>query len=198
MVVGMKRWPGAQGMQKVDFLELLLLAFGLGADAFSVALGVGFSGASGRQLFRLSWHFGLFQFLMPLLGWLLGQHLLGFIQPYDHWVAFGLLALIGGKMLWEAFRPEEEGKAPAGDPTRGWSLVFLSLATSLDALGAGIGMAFMGGSLLPACLLIGVVAGLMTLVGMKLGGQVSRRFGKRSEAVGGGVLLVLAVKMLSI
>jgi len=182
----------------MHFIEVFLLALALGADAFSVALGVGFIGRTPRQLFRLSWHFGLFQFLMPLIGWQLGQHLLTLVSRYDHWVAFGLLALIGGKMLWEASHPHEEGRVPVADPTRGWSLVFLSLATSMDAMGAGIGMAMLGGGLLPACLLIGVVAGMMTLVGMKLGGRASERFGRSCEALGGTVLLVLAVKMLSI
>lgn len=186
----------------MQFWEVFLLAVGLGMDAFSVALGVGFAGANARQVFRLSWHFGLFQFFMPLLGWLLGRHLVAFIAQYDHWVAFGLLALIGSKMLWESFQGTEEGKAqpegPKSDPTRGWSLVFLSLATSIDALGAGLGMAFMGGRLLPACLLIGVVAGLMTLLGMKMGGHVSGRLGPRCEAIGGMVLWILAIKMLSI
>lgn len=202
MLVEGPKGKADKGDRPVQFFEVLLLALGLGADAFSVAVGVGFSGASARQLFRLSWHFGLFQFFMPLVGWLLGRHLVAFISQYDHWVAFSLLALIGSKMLWEAFRPQAEGKAriegPKGDPTRGWSLVLLSLATSIDALGAGLGMAFMGGSLLPACLIIGIVVGLMTLLGMKIGNRVSQRLGPCCEALGGVVLLLLAFKMLSI
>ena len=178
----------------MPFWQLLLIAVGLGADAFSVALAVGTTGARPRRTFRLSLHFGLFQFFMPILGWQAGRRILPHIAAWDHWVAFGILAAIGIHMLVHSFRPG--AKRPQGDPTRGWRLLLLSLATSIDALGVGIGLGVMGATLILPCVVIGVVAGLMTWVGMRLGDRVSRRFGRRAEVAGGILLIGLAVKLL--
>ena len=93
----------------MEFWEIVLLAFVLGIDAFSVALAVGTRGSTARQTFRLSFHFGLFQFMMPIIGWLLGKNVFSFVDRYDNWVAFGLLFIIGAKMLYEAFRQRQEG-----------------------------------------------------------------------------------------
>jgi len=126
----------------VSTLTLLGIALGLAMDAFAVAIGAGLQlcQVTRRQTFRLAWHFGLFQAFMPVLGWLAGLTLVAYIAPVDHWIAFGLLAFIGGKMIHEAFgRPEEH--ADACDPTKGWRLVMLSIATSIDAL-AGVPQLF--------------------------------------------------------
>jgi putative Mn2+ efflux pump MntP len=179
----------------MSFWEILILAFVLGIDAFSVALGVGTGGSTFRQTFRLSFHFGLFQFIMPIIGWLLGQNVISLIQRYDHWVAFGILFAIGLRMIYEAFH-HKSGKTK-GDRTRKWSLVTLSIATSIDALGAGIGMGIWGTSLFYPCIIIGITAGIMTLIGMKLGGIMSTVIGDRMEAVGGAVLVLLSLKMLT-
>lgn len=176
--------------------QLLLVAIGLGMDAFSVALAVGTTGAGFHRTFRLSWHFGMFQFFMPILGWLAGQRMLALIRAWDHWVAFGLLAAVGVHMVISSFKPGAE--RPKRDPTRGWSLVMLSVATSIDAFGVGIGMGVLGLSVMLPCAIIGVVAALMTLVGMQLGSRVSRRFGRRAETAGGILLIALAMKLLSI
>ena len=175
--------------------EILILAFVLGIDAFSVALAVGTGSSTFRQTFRLSFHFGLFQFLMPIVGWLLGRNIISLIQRYDHWVAFALLSVIGAKMIYEAFRHRPE-KATA-DRTRGWNLVALSTATSIDALGAGVGMGILGTSLLYPCAIIGITAAAMTLIGIKLGSVISVIIGSRMEAVGGVVLILLSLKMLT-
>ena len=179
----------------MEFWEILVLAFVLGIDAFSVALAVGTRGSTFRQTFRLSFHFGLFQFMMPIIGWLLGKNVLSLVERYDHWVAFGLLFAIGAKMIYEAFRhiPEQIAK----DRTRKWSLVALSIATSIDALGAGIGMGILDTTLLYPCAIIGATAGIMTLIGMKLGAFMSANIGCRMEAVGGVVLILLSLKMLA-
>jgi len=179
----------------MEFWEILVLAFVLGLDAFSVALAVGTRGSTFRQTFRLSFHFGLFQFTMPIIGWLLGKNVLSFVERYDHWVAFGFLFVIGAKMIYEAFRhiPEQTAK----DRTRKWSLVALSLATSIDALGAGIGMGILNTTLLYPCAIIGITACIMTLIGMKLGAFMSANIGCRMEAVGGVVLILLSLKMLA-
>jgi putative Mn2+ efflux pump MntP len=179
----------------VSFWEILILAFVLGIDAFSVALAVGSCGNNFRQTFRMSFHFGLFQFFMPIIGWLLGQNVVSLIQSYDHWVAFGLLFAIGAKMLYEAFHHKEE--KTECDRTRGWSLVALSTATSIDALGAGVGMGILNTSLLYPCTVIGITAATMTLIGMKLGGVISNIIGSRMEALAGVVLILLSLKMLA-
>lgn len=116
---------------KMGIWETLALAVALGMDAFSVALGVGSSGTTFQGSIRLSLHFGLFQFTMPIIGWLLGRNLVGVIQRYDHWVVFLLLGGIGAKMIYEAFKTEGEEK-PIRDRTRGWTLILLSIATSVD------------------------------------------------------------------
>jgi putative Mn2+ efflux pump MntP len=175
--------------------EILILAFILGVDAFSVALAIGTKGCTFRQKFRLSFHFGLFQFTMPIAGWLLGKSVVSFIERYDHWVVFILLFLIGAKMIYESLRHKPE-KVEC-DRTRGWHLIALSTATSIDALGAGIGMGVLNTSLIYPCMIIGFTASAMTLTGIKLGGVISAVIGERVEAVGGIVLILLSVKMLT-
>jgi putative Mn2+ efflux pump MntP len=179
----------------MNFWEILILAFVLGIDAFSVALAVGTGGSTFRQSFRLSFHFGLFQFLMPIVGWLLGRNVISLVERYDHWVAFALLFVIGVRMIYEALHHRPE-KATA-DRTRGWSLVALSIATSIDALGAGIGMGVLGASLLYPCAIIGIAAAAMTLIGIKLGSVISAIIGSRMEAIGGVVLILLSLRMLT-
>jgi len=179
--------------------ETLVLAVGLGLDAFSVALAVGgaLGRATKRQTFRLSFHFGLFQFLMPLAGWALGRGAVGFVRDYDHWVAFGLLFSIGAHMIYGSFQKDGARAAAAvRDPTRGWSLVGLSLATSLDALGAGVGLGILGRRLFWAAAVIGLVAGAMTLAGIRAGGRLHFWAGRWMETLGGGVLVGLSIKML--
>ena len=180
----------------MSFWEIIILAFALGIDAFSVALAVGTGGSTFRQAFRLSFHFGLFQFLMPIIGWLVGRNVTSLVQRYDHWIAFALLFVIGVKMIYEALRHEPE--KTTGDRTRGWSLIALSIATSIDALGAGVGMGILKTTLLYPCAIIGVTAAAMTLVGIKLGSVASAVIGSRMEAVGGVVLILLSLKMLTI
>jgi len=175
--------------------EILILAFVLGIDAASVAMAIGACGCTSSQCIRLSFSFGSFQFVMPILGWLLGRNFLSFVKNYDHWIAFGLLFVIGAKMLYEAFRHESE-EAEKCDRTRGWSLFALSIATSIDALGAGMGMGLLNTSLIYPSAIIGITAATMTFTGVKLGDVMSTVIGKRMEAVGGLVLIALSIKML--
>lgn len=184
--------------ETLRFFETLLIAVCLGVDAFSVALGVGsqLGRASKRQTFRLSFHFGLFQFLMPIAGWGLGRSAVGLVQAYDHWVAFAMLAAVGVHMVVGSFRSEKETKA-ARDPTRGWSLVALSVATSLDALAVGVSFGVIGRRLVGSAVVIGLVAGIMTLIGLHAGGALRAWIGRRLETAGGIVLIGLAVKILT-
>ena len=181
----------------MPILTILAVALGLAMDAFAVAIstGVVLPRLSLRTVFRLSWHFGLFQFLMPVLGWLAGRSIHRFIADYDHWIAFTLLSFIGGKMIYESFRNrEEEHKL---DPTRGLTMVVLSVATSIDALAVGLSMGVMGLDIWLPSIIIGLVAALMTALGMFLGRRLGKLFGKRMELLGGIILLLIGAKILA-
>ena len=177
-------------------LTILGIAIALAMDAFSVAVAAGISlpAVTGRHVFRLAWHFGLFQFLMPVIGWAGGRAASGWLQRFDHWIAFGLLVGIGVKMVWESLSKDED--APRSDPTRGVSLVVLSLATSIDALAVGVSLALLDVAIVIPSLIIGFVCGLMTILGVRLGRQIGRLLGKRIECVGGLVLIGIGVKIL--
>jgi len=186
----------------LSHLDIAAIAFALAIDAFSVAASVGPRSCARWGVLRLSVSFGLFQGLMPLLGALVGSYLLVYVAAYDHWVAFGLLEAVGVKMLVEAFRPHRESRESPSpesfDPSRGWTLLGLSLATSIDAFGAGISMQVVGAALWFACPLIALVAALLTYIGGRLGVTAARRLGHRAEALGGVVLIALGLKMLQI
>ena len=181
----------------MQFVNILGIAVALAMDAFAVAVatGVSLKYVSFRQTFRLSWHFGLFQAIMPVIGWSAGLTIRSFIEQYDHWVAFGLLAFVGGHMIKEAFQPETD-KIQKKDPTKGLSLVMLSVATSIDALAVGLSLSFIEVRIVFPAVLIGIVAGLMSLVGVRLGERVSGLFGARMELVGGVVLILIGVRIV--
>jgi putative Mn2+ efflux pump MntP len=183
----------------IDTLTLLGIAVGLAMDAFAVAIatGIALGTVSGRQTFRLAFHFGLFQFLMPVVGYLAGMTVERYIAEYDHWLAFALLGYIGGKMVHEGFRREEEEENGGKDPTRGMSLVALSVATSIDALAVGVSLGVLHneGIFYPG-VVIGVVACTFTAAGLHLGKRLGAVFGKRMEIVGGLVLVAIGVKIL--
>ena len=179
----------------MDNLTLLGLAVALGMDAFAVALAVssGLCFITFRHIFRLTWHFGLFQSLMTLVGWLGGATVSGLFGGLNNWIAFGLLVFIGLKMVKES--GDTEKRLEGFDPTRGWSLVGLSVATSLDALAVGISFSLMGTKILFPVLVIGLVALLMTLVGMKIGHRAGKSLGQWAERAGGAVLILIGVKI---
>jgi manganese efflux pump family protein len=183
----------------IDTLTLLGIAVGLAMDAFAVAIatGIALGTVSGRQTFRLAFHFGLFQFLMPVIGYLAGMTMERYIKGYDHWLAFVLLGYIGGKMVYEGgWGRGEEGNG-GKDPTRGISLVVLSVATSIDALAVGISLGVLRneGIVYPG-VVIGVVACTFTAAGLHLGKRLGTVFGSRMEVVGGLVLVAIGVKIL--
>jgi len=177
------------------FYTILGLAFGLAMDAFAVAVAAGFSlpEIRARHVFRLAFHFGWFQFMMPVLGWYAGHTLVHWIAAYEHWIAFALLALIGGKMLWDSF--DREHAAQRGDPTRGWLLVTLSVATSLDALAVGLSLALLGVSIWKPSAVIGLVASAMTALGMIFGSRLGSHFGRLAERLGGLVLIGIGLQI---
>lgn len=169
-------------------------------DAFAVAVAVGISlkKVDARQMFRLSWHFGLFQAMMPVIGWFLGMKVHSFVKSFDHWIAFGLLAMVGGKMCWEAFQEADETAEEASDPTKSMSLVVLSVATSIDALAVGFSMSVLNVSIAFPAIIIGITAFLFTLVGMQIGTRFasSSRLSHWAEAFGGVVLIIIGLHTL--
>jgi putative Mn2+ efflux pump MntP len=179
----------------MHFFEILLLALALAADAFSVGAALGLRYRRPREVFRIAFHFGLFQALLPLLGALLGGALLVYVEGIDHWIAFGLLALLGSRMIWSGLKDASRKRADV-DLTKGWSLVGLSLAVSIDALAAGISLPAADAPVGPAVATIGVVAGLATLVAMRLAGPIARHIGSRVEIVAGVVLVGLGLRIL--
>jgi len=182
----------------LSWLTILAVAVGLAMDAFAVAVAAGLAlgQVTGRHRFRLGFHFGLFQFFMPVVGWTAGRQLVFYIEGYDHWVAFGLLSYVGGKMLWESVGSHERDVAHRPDPTRGWSLVTLSVATSLDALAVGLSMAALGVSIWAPSVVIGLVAGALTVIGLRFGSRLGAGWGRRAEVAGGLVLLAIGARIL--
>jgi len=179
----------------MPFIEILLVALSMAMDAFAVCLIAGSTDrARGlRPTFRLSFHFGLFQFIMPVVGWLAGRTIEPYIAAYDHWVAFGLLAFVGARMIYAAFGGEE---AQSPDPSRGWTLVMLSVAVSIDALAVGLSLGVLGISVWYPAIVIGVVTGLLSLAALRIGRVAGGRFGKPVEIIGGLVLIGIGLRIL--
>ncbi len=178
-------------------LSLIALAFALAMDAFAVAVvsGLTLNPLTGRQVFRLSFHFGLFQALMPVIGWTAGRAVSRLLESSDHWIAFGLLAFIGVRMIFGALGGGGE-KRRATDPTSGWDLVLLSVATSVDALAVGLSLAVIGAAIVIPAIVIGIVAAAMTIAGMLLGRRIGTVWGQRVEILGGIVLIAIGIKIL--
>lgn len=180
----------------MDVLTLLVTALALGTDAFAVATAVAAAlpAVTFRHTFRLTWHFGLFQSLMTLFGWLGGEGLSSLMAGLNHWIAFGLLVLLGVNMIRESGHNEE--RAAEFDPTRGWSLVGLSVATSLDALAVGVSLSLLGMAIAAPVAVIGLTALLMTLVGTRIGVRAGARMGQWAERAGGVVLIAIGCRIL--
>jgi putative Mn2+ efflux pump MntP len=184
----------------MSFPVVLGLAVALAMDAFAVSIGVSLmmGGCSTRQMLRLSLSFGLFQFFMPVLGWLAGHTVEKHIRTFDHWIAAGLLLFVAVKMIKEAVEKSRDGAAPGSCPdmTRGHRLLMLSLATSMDALAVGLGLGALGVAVVYPAVVIGLVAFTMTAAGTKLGPVLGRWAGRWAEIAGAVVLLVIAAKIL--
>ncbi len=185
-------------MATIGFFSVLLIAIGLSVDCFAVALSgsISMRTVSSLQVLRASLAFGLFQALMPVLGWLAGQTVVELIADYDHWAAFVLLALVGSRMIWKSLH-SEDGRSENADITKGLLLLTLSLATSMDALAVGLSFAFLDTNIALASLTIGVIAFVATVIGFLLGRKVGNLVGKRAETVGGIVLIGIGLRILS-
>jgi len=179
-------------------LYIFLMAVSLALDAFAVATSTAIATPNFRKRYavKMGVWFGAFQFGMPLAGWLLATGLSRYIIAFDHFIAFGLLAFIGGRMVWGSFDKECEIGSHADDltPRR---LCLLAIATSIDAMAAGVSMAFMPDmNILLACTVIGLVAFALSAAGGILGKHLGCLFQKRAELVGGLVLIIIGTKIL--
>ena len=180
----------------MNFIDAFLIAISMAMDAFAVCLGAGSQPQTSgpRPAFRLAFHFGLFQFIMPVLGWLAGTTVTPYISSFDHWIAFCLLVFVGGRMIWGGFHPEKGSKI--NDPSRGWTMVLLSIAVSIDALAVGLSLGLIGVLVWYPAIVIGVVTGLLSLLGLRIGNSLGEKFGKTMEIIGGLVLVGIGVRIL--
>ncbi len=182
----------------INSTYILGIAVGLAMDACAVAIAtsVMLREVSPRQVFRFGWHFGLFQAMMPVLGWFAGKTVASHIAQWDHWVAFLLLSGIGIKAIVEALRGDDDANNERSDPTKGMKMVALSIATSIDACAVGLSFAMLHVSIWYPAAVIGVVTGALTTLCMVFGARIGARFGQRMEIVGGLVLVGIGVKIL--
>jgi putative Mn2+ efflux pump MntP len=187
------------GAKEINNITILLIAIALAMDAFTVAVasGVTLKKVDIRQTFRLSWHFGLFQAVMPIIGWSIGSGLFHLIEKVDHWIAFSLLTIIGARMIFEALKSEAE-KIKVNDPTKGGTMIMLSFATSIDALAVGLSMSMLQIAIWHPALIIGIVALIFTAIGIQLGRIVGANFkvDKYAEIIGGLVLIGIGLRIL--
>ncbi len=183
----------------MSILSITAIAIALAMDAFavSIAAGVYLKHVNFRQFFRLSWHFGFFQAMMPVLGWSAGLTIRSLIEQYDHWIAFGLLVYVGTSMIREAVTGKEENRSEK-DPTKGFRLIMLSIATSIDALAVGLSLSILNVSVWGPAVVIGITAALFTLFGLYIGSRSIRTapLKKYAAMVGGLVLYIIGVNIL--
>ncbi len=180
----------------MTFIEIIFLAIGLAMDAFAVSVSAALSGLinNKRAIFRLSFHFGFFQFMMPVLGWLAGFRIAALIENFDHWVAFGLLGFVGGRMIYSALQGGMT--THKNDPSRGVSLVMLSTATSIDALAVGFSLALIQVEIWYPSVIIGLITAALSLIGIHIGKRLSGKFGNIMELIGGIILLIIGIRIL--
>ena len=179
----------------MSLTELFIIAVGLSMDAFAVAV------CKGLAMPKMSWknagivglYFGIFQGLMPFLGYLLGSKFSKTIESYDHWIAFVLLALIGGNMIKEAFESGEETADPSLDIK---TMTLMAVATSIDALAMGVTFAFLQVQIIPAVSFIGSITFLLSAAGVKIGNVFGGRYQKKAEFTGGLILILMGLKIL--
>jgi putative Mn2+ efflux pump MntP len=180
----------------MDFLTILTLGLALSMDAFAVSLTTGFSKKkmSSLNFILMPAFFGFFQAIMPIAGYAIGLSIRDLISSWDHWVAFGLLAFVGIKMIFESFQPEKESETEAAFNLS--SLLLLSIATSIDALAVGLSFSFLKSTILIPALMIGIITFLVCLAGIAVGKRFGHLLGKKSDLIGGIVLIGIGIKIL--
>ncbi len=180
----------------MGFFELAAIAVGLSMDAFAVAMckGVARKRVSSLDMVIAGSYFGLFQAMMPLIGYLLGSSFSKYIVSFDHWIAFGLLCILGANMIRGAFSEEADGDASSSMDAK--TMLVMAVATSIDALAVGITFAFLKVSIIPAVLFIGCTTFVISCIGMYLGGKLGKIKGFNAELCGGAVLILIGSKIL--
>ncbi len=182
----------------MGFVELFLIAIGLSMDAFAVSVGKGLSVRTikARHALSVGLWFGGFQALMPLIGFLLGVSFASVVESIDHWIAFVLLGIIGFNMIREALSDKccDDNESDPDFSTR--TMLLMAIATSIDALAIGVSFAFLGVEILPAIALIGIVTCILSMVGLKIGNVFGCKYKSKAELVGGGILIMLGLKIL--
>jgi putative Mn2+ efflux pump MntP len=179
----------------MSLLEIVFIAVGLAMDAFAVSIGAGTLASMKdlRSTVRLAFHFGLFQFLMPVAGWFLGSGVQDYVESIDHWIAFLLLGYIGVKMIHESFKKEDEQKQ---NPSKGKNLVILSVATSIDALVVGFTLAMLNVEIWYPSAMIGIITAVLSIAGVWLGKKLGYKLGRSMEVAGGLILIGIGLKIL--
>ena len=197
-------------MTSIVYFEIILIGIGLSMDAFAVSVckGLAMKRPDMGKAVMTGTYFGVFQAVMPILGWLLGTRFRVYIESVDHWVAFGLLFLIGGKMIWEAVRedPDEEKAEIVRAASRGEAgysalaehreLFILAIATSIDALAVGISFAAIGTPIFPSAEIIGLITFCLSVIGVYTGVMFGNRYERKAEIAGGIILIGIGVKIL--
>jgi putative Mn2+ efflux pump MntP len=180
----------------MEFLTITLIAISLAMDAMAVSLGIGATGqiTALRGKFRLAFHFGIFQSGMTALGYLAGATIVQFVSEFDHWIAFALLGYVGINLIRSGLA--KDGKSFEKDPSTNTTLVILSLATSIDAFAVGLSIAFLGVPVLLSVIMIGLVAMLLSIIGLYTGIRLGNTFGKRMEILGGLILIGIGIRVV--
>ena len=182
----------------MGLVELFLIAVGLSMDAFAVSVckGLGMRRMNMGQAVVISLFFGVFQALMPLVGWFVGAQFAHFVTSYAHFIAFALLAFVGGKMLWDAFHEDSDEDQPGDSKLDIGELFMLAIATSIDALAVGVSFAFLDVAIAPSVTMIGVTTFVLSMAGVFIGHQFGSRWEKPATIAGGIVLILIGFKIL--
>ena len=182
----------------MSILEICLVGLGLAADAFAVAMckGVEMKKFILKYAVVIALFFGVFQAVMPLIGWAVASTFEEYITAYDHWIAFGLLLLLGGKMIWDSFKKEEESEEEKALNIGFKTLLLMAIATSIDALAVGVTFAFLQVNVWVAIAIIGAITFVLSLIGVAIGAKLGDKFEKKAEFIGGLILILIGVKML--
>jgi putative Mn2+ efflux pump MntP len=180
----------------MHILSVIFLAFSMSSDAFAAALGKGtrLDKPSWGEALRTGLIFGTIETITPLIGWALGRAASSYIEAFDHWIAFGLLLVIGGKMIWDALRRDAEEEKPSSHSFM--VLALTAIGTSIDALAVGVTLALVDADIIVNALAIGAATFTMTTVGVMAGRYLGEKFGRYAEAAGGAVLIVIGTKIL--
>ncbi len=179
----------------MEIIELILLSIGLGMDAFAVSVckGISMKKMNWKKACIIGLYFGGFQAIMPVIGYFFGSSFESIITNIDHWIAFILLAIIGAKMIQEAFQKEEE---EYNEDISVKTMIVLSIATSIDALAVGITFAFLKVNLLLAITLIGTITFILSVIGTKIGNRFGDKYKSKAELAGGIILIIIGLKIL--